>query len=205
MVDPAVGRGGAGARPPQRAGRLGARRPRRRAGGSRCGSARSTTASASATSSPSSPASARSRSRDELTEFALADNARAWWIPSNWPRKDRSEMLYSSGPGEPARQRADAAHDGDARTAARSWSSTRRTWWTTPRMFLRGPRMESRTLHAALAPMADGIKVRGTHAVRDALANHPAGRPRHRPGARRCSASSSIRRTRSPAPTGSTR
>src|SRR5439155_16736678 len=35
---------------------------------------------------------------DELTEFALADNARAWWIPSNWPRKDRSEELYSSGP-----------------------------------------------------------------------------------------------------------
>ena len=35
---------------------------------------------------------------DELTEFALADNARAWWIPSNWPRMDRSEMLYSSGP-----------------------------------------------------------------------------------------------------------
>jgi alpha-glucosidase len=28
-------------------------------------------------------------------------------------------------------------------------------------MFLRGPRMEGRTLHAALAPMADGIKVRG--------------------------------------------
>src|SRR4029079_10205449 len=35
---------------------------------------------------------------DELTEFNLADNARAWWIPSNWPRMDRSEMLYSSGP-----------------------------------------------------------------------------------------------------------
>ena len=35
---------------------------------------------------------------EELTEFALADNARAWWIPSNWPRKDRSEELYSSGP-----------------------------------------------------------------------------------------------------------
>jgi alpha-glucosidase len=28
--------------------------------------------------------------RDELTEFALADNARAWWIPSNYARKDRS-------------------------------------------------------------------------------------------------------------------
>src|SRR6185436_4051129 len=30
---------------------------------------------------------------DELTEFALADDARAWWIPSNRPRLDRSEML----------------------------------------------------------------------------------------------------------------
>jgi alpha-glucosidase len=28
---------------------------------------------------------------DELTEFALAKNARAWWIPSNVARKDRSE------------------------------------------------------------------------------------------------------------------
>src|SRR6266568_6853734 len=32
---------------------------------------------------------------DELTEFALADNARAWWIASNRPRLDRSEQLYS--------------------------------------------------------------------------------------------------------------
>ena len=30
-----------------------------------------------------------------------------------------------------------------------------------PRMFLAGPRMESRTLRAALAPWADGVKVRG--------------------------------------------
>src|SRR3989442_12047476 len=35
---------------------------------------------------------------EELTEFALADDARAWWIPSNRPRLDRSEMLYSSSP-----------------------------------------------------------------------------------------------------------
>ena len=30
------------------------------------------------------------------------------------------------------------------------------------RMFLDGPRMEGRTLRAALAPLADGIKVRGS-------------------------------------------
>ena len=98
MVDPALGRSGAGARPPQRAGRLRGGDGGARAGDSPSGSAPSTTASASATSSPSSPASASFEITDELTEFALADNARAWWIPSNWARKDRSEMLYSSGP-----------------------------------------------------------------------------------------------------------
>ena len=51
------------------------------------------------------------------------------------------------------------------------------------RMFLAGPRMESRTLRAALAPLADGIKVRGQHAVRHAVANDPARRPRDRPRA----------------------
>src|SRR2546430_2344966 len=35
---------------------------------------------------------------DELTEFTLEDDARAWWMPSNRPRLDRSEMLFSSSP-----------------------------------------------------------------------------------------------------------
>jgi len=35
---------------------------------------------------------------DELTEFALADNARAWWISSRCCDPDRQERLYSSGP-----------------------------------------------------------------------------------------------------------
>jgi len=47
---------------------------------------------------PEQPHLGRFEITDELTEFALADNARAWWIPSNWPRKDRSEELYSEGP-----------------------------------------------------------------------------------------------------------
>src|SRR5947207_279331 len=34
----------------------------------------------------------------ELTEFSLADDAKAWWIPSNRARLDRSEMLYSNSP-----------------------------------------------------------------------------------------------------------
>src|SRR5437660_10056613 len=35
---------------------------------------------------------------DELTEFTLADDARASWIPLNRPRLDRSGMLFSSSP-----------------------------------------------------------------------------------------------------------
>ena len=35
---------------------------------------------------------------EELTEFAFADNARAWWIPSSCCDPDRQERLYSSGP-----------------------------------------------------------------------------------------------------------
>src|SRR5256712_8294145 len=35
---------------------------------------------------------------DELTQFALADDARAGWIPSNRPRLDRSGLPYSSSP-----------------------------------------------------------------------------------------------------------
>ena len=35
---------------------------------------------------------------DELTEFALADNAKAWWIPANRKAMDRYEFLYASSP-----------------------------------------------------------------------------------------------------------
>ncbi len=98
VVDPAVGRGGPGARPPQRAGGRGRGRPPPPAGSSSSGCAPSTTASASATSCPEQPGLGEFEISEELTEFALADNARAWWIPSNFARKDRSEMLYSSGP-----------------------------------------------------------------------------------------------------------
>jgi len=34
----------------------------------------------------------------ELTEFALADNAHAWWIPANISVPDRQEFLYSESP-----------------------------------------------------------------------------------------------------------
>ncbi len=34
---------------------------------------------------------------DELTEFSMAEDLKAWWIPANVPTPDRQEMLYSSG------------------------------------------------------------------------------------------------------------
>lgn len=97
---------------------------------------------------------------DELTEFALADNARAWWIPSNWARKDRSEMLYSSGPVSllDSVQTPLTMETQDGRTFMVIHEANLVDY---ARMFLRGTRTESRLLTAALAPMADGIKVRG--------------------------------------------
>jgi alpha-glucosidase len=97
---------------------------------------------------------------DELTEFSLADNARAWWIASNWPRKDRSEELYSSGPVSTldSVQTPLTMETRDGRTFMVIHEANLVDY---ARMFLRGPRMEGRTLHAALAPWADGIKVRG--------------------------------------------
>jgi alpha-glucosidase len=97
---------------------------------------------------------------DELTEFALADNARTWWIPSNWSRLDRSEMLYSSGPVSvlDSVQTPLTMELQDGRTFAVIHEANLVDY---ARMFLRKPRTETRTLSAALAPMADGVKVRG--------------------------------------------
>ena len=97
---------------------------------------------------------------DELTEFALADNARAWWIPSDRPRKDRSEELFSSSPVSTldSVQTPLTLELTDGHTAMVIHEADLADF---ARMFLAGPRMEGRTLHAALAPMADGIKVRG--------------------------------------------
>jgi alpha-glucosidase len=96
----------------------------------------------------------------ELTEFAFVDDARAWWIPSNRARLDRSEMLYSSSP---------VSVLDSVQTPLTMETRDRRTFIVIheanvadyARMFLAGRGMESRTLRAALAPWADGIKVRG--------------------------------------------
>ena len=97
---------------------------------------------------------------DELTEFAMADDARAWWIPSDRARLDRSEMLYSSSP---------VSVVGNVQTPLTMETRDGRTFVVIheanlvnyARMFLSGRGMENRTLRAALAPHADGVKVRG--------------------------------------------
>ena len=96
---------------------------------------------------------------DELTEFTLADNARAWWIASDRPRLDRSEQLYSSGPVstlDSVQTPLTMAMSSGTQVVIHEANLV-----DYPRMFLAGPRMESRTLRAALAPWNDGVKVRG--------------------------------------------
>jgi alpha-glucosidase len=97
---------------------------------------------------------------DELTEFALADNARAWWIASNRPRLDRSEQLYSASPVSvlDSVQTPLTMETRDGKTFVVIHEANLVDY---ARMNLRGPRMESRTLRVDLAPWADGVKVRG--------------------------------------------
>ncbi|HET9798870.1 MAG TPA: glycoside hydrolase family 97 N-terminal domain-containing protein, partial [Gemmatimonadaceae bacterium] len=99
---------------------------------------------------PDQPALTNYEISDELTEFTLADNASAWWIASNRPRLDRSEQLYSEGPVSTL----------DSVQTPLTMKMSNGTYVVIheanlvdyPRMFLAGPRMESRTLRAALAP-----------------------------------------------------
>ncbi len=98
---------------------------------------------------------------DELTEFTLADDAKAWSIPFNVPRLDRSEMLYVSGPVSrlDSVQTPLTMETRDGRTALVIHEADLDDY---AGMSLVGPRMQGRTLQVALAPMADGVKVRGT-------------------------------------------
>lgn len=109
---------------------------------------------------PAQPALGSFEIQDELTEFALADDAKSWWIPSNRPRLDRSEMLYSSSPvsviDSVQTPLTMATRDGKTYFVIHEANLVNYA-----RMNLRGPRMEGRTLRAALAPWADGVKVRG--------------------------------------------
>ena len=109
---------------------------------------------------PSQPSLSEFEIMDELTEFALADNARAWSIPSNRPRLDRSEQLYSSQP---------VSTLDSVQTPITMETRSGKTFMVLheanlvdyARMNIKGPRMENRTLRVDLAPHADGVKVRG--------------------------------------------
>ncbi len=106
---------------------------------------------------PSQPGLADFEIEEELTEFVLADNSKAWWIPANRPAMDRYEMLYASSPV--------------------SMLDTVRTPLTLemqggPVVVLHEAHLEDyaamdlarvgeRTFRPALAPWADGVKVRG--------------------------------------------
>jgi alpha-glucosidase len=109
---------------------------------------------------PDQPALQAFEIQDELTEFVFADNARSWWIPSDRPRKDRSEMLYSSSPVSvlDSVQTPLTLETRDGSTFIVIHEAHLVDY---PRMFLAGERGESRTLRAALAPLADGVKARG--------------------------------------------
>jgi alpha-glucosidase len=97
---------------------------------------------------------------NELTEFAMADNARAWWIASNRGRLDRSEQLFSEGPVSTldSVQTPLTMEFRDGRTFVVIHEANLVDY---AKMNIRGPRMDNRTLHADLAPYADGVKVRG--------------------------------------------
>jgi len=97
---------------------------------------------------------------DELTQFNLADDSKAWWIPSNRPRLDRSEMLYSSSPVSviDSVQTPLTMQTRDGRTFMVIHEANLVDY---ARMNIAGPRMDNRLLRVALAPWQNGDKVRG--------------------------------------------
>lgn len=109
---------------------------------------------------PAQPALGNFVITDELTEFNLTDDARAWWIPSNRSRLDRSEMLYSSSPVSviDSIQTPLTMETRDGKTFIVIHEANLVDY---ARMNLRGPRMDNRTLRAALAPLSGADKVIG--------------------------------------------
>ncbi|HJU87998.1 MAG TPA: glycoside hydrolase family 97 protein [Gemmatimonadaceae bacterium] len=94
---------------------------------------------------------------EELTEFTLADDARAWWIPSNRPEPDRQEILFSSG----RVSRLDSVHtpltmqmNGGTHVVIHEANLVDYAG-----MYL--ARTGPRTLRSTLARWADGVAVRG--------------------------------------------
>jgi len=97
---------------------------------------------------------------EELTQFNLADDSKAWWIPSNRPRLDRSEMLYSVSPVSviDSIQTPLTMQTRDGKTFMVIHEANLVDY---ARMNIAGPRMDNRLLRVALAPWQNGDKVRG--------------------------------------------
>jgi alpha-glucosidase len=94
---------------------------------------------------------------EELTEFAFADNGRAWWIPSNQPEPDRQEILYESSPVS----RVDSAH---TPFTVQMTSGTQVVIHEANLVDYAGmylARTSNRTMQSTLARWADGVAVRG--------------------------------------------
>jgi alpha-glucosidase len=94
---------------------------------------------------------------EELTEFAMASNGRAWWIPSFQP--ERYELLFRASPlstldtvhtpltMELVTGQCVVIHEADLTDYAG--------------LNIGGGKEKNRTLRVVLAPMNDGVKVRG--------------------------------------------
>lgn len=95
---------------------------------------------------------------DELTEFTLADDARAWWIHANVPRPDRYEDLYSSSP-------VSELDTVQTPLTLEMENGIKLVIHEANLVDYAGLQLaghyESNRLTAALAPWADGVKVRG--------------------------------------------
>ncbi|HEX6746929.1 MAG TPA: glycoside hydrolase family 97 protein [Longimicrobium sp.] len=97
---------------------------------------------------------------EELTEFAFADNGRAWWIPSTCCDPDRQERLYSSGPIS----RLDSVQTPLTLqlTSGVQVVVHEANLVDYAGMYLVNTREGGRTLRSYLAKWADGVAVRGT-------------------------------------------
>jgi alpha-glucosidase len=95
---------------------------------------------------------------EELTEFAVADDARAWWIKANQPQPDRYEQLYMATPVS----KIDSAH---TPLTLEMQSGVRAVIHEADLVDYAGMNLagqfERRTLRVTLPPWADGVRVRG--------------------------------------------
>lgn len=94
---------------------------------------------------------------DELTQFALADDAKAWWIPANLSQPDRQEMLYSSGPVS----RLDTVHTPLTLELTNGVKVVIHEADLDDYAGMYLANIGGRTLRASLARWADGVAVRG--------------------------------------------